>query len=108
MQSWLRTVWPFGWTGVAVVSMTVSSFLLATHEMGAWPWIDRRPMDERYHLKHVSRTDLSPILSAPGRLDSSRMTTVRCELENIAGPRLGLRPFSRLFPRGRTSSKAKC
>jgi len=33
----------------------------------------------------VGRSDLVPVLSAPGRLDSSRKTVVRCELENIAG-----------------------
>ena len=47
MMSWLRRIWPFGWTGVAVVVVGLSSFLVATHELGAWPWIDRRPLRER-------------------------------------------------------------
>ena len=71
MMSWLRSVWPFGWTGVAVVVVALSSFLVATHELGAWPWIDRRPLRERYSFSHVRRIDLEPVLSAPGCLESS-------------------------------------
>ena len=85
MKSWLRTIWPFGWTGIAVVFVAAASFLVATHELGAWPWIDRRPLRERYYFKYVSRIDLNPVLNAPGRLESSKMTIVRCELENTAG-----------------------
>ena len=85
MKSWLRRVWPFGWTGVSVVLVALSSFLVATHELGAWPWIDRRPLRERYYFRYVSRTDLNPVLNAPGRLESSKRTIVRCELENLAG-----------------------
>jgi len=85
MKSWLRSVWPFGWTGVGVVLIALSSFLVATHELGAWPWIDRRPLRDRYYFKFVSRTDLNPVLNAPGRLESSKRTIVRCELENLAG-----------------------
>ncbi len=85
MKSWLRSVWPFGWTGVGVVVVALFSFLVATHELGAWPWIDRRPIRERYHFKYVSRTDLNPVLNAPGRVESSKRTMVRCELENLAG-----------------------
>jgi HlyD family secretion protein len=85
MKSWLRVIWPFGWSGLGVVVVSLSSFLVATHELGAWPWIDRRPLRERYDFLHVSRTDLNPVLSAPGRLESSRRTVVRCELENLAG-----------------------
>jgi HlyD family secretion protein len=36
-------------------------------------------------LTQVRRADLHPILQAPGRLDSSQRTVVRCELENVAG-----------------------
>ena len=85
MKSWLRILWPFGWTGVAVVLVALSSFLVATHELGAWPWIDRRPLRERYFFKYVSRIDLNPVLNAPGRLESSKMTVVKCELENTTG-----------------------
>jgi HlyD family secretion protein len=89
MKSWLRVVWPFGWTGVGVVVIALSSFLVATHELGAWPWNDRRPLRERYYFRFVSRTDLNPVLNAPGRLESSKRTMVRCELENLAGSREG-------------------
>jgi HlyD family secretion protein len=89
MKSWLRIVWPFGWTGVGVVVIALSSFLVATHELGAWPWIDRRPLRDRYYFKFVSRTDLKPVLNAPGRLESSKRTIIRCELENLAGTRGG-------------------
>ena len=37
MKSWLSRIWPFGWTGVSVVLVALSSFLVATHELGAWP-----------------------------------------------------------------------
>ena len=33
----------------------------------------------------VTRTDLAPILNAPGRLESAKRTVIRCQLENIAG-----------------------
>ena len=89
MKSWLIRVWPFGWTGVSVVLVALSSFLVATHELGAWPWIDRRPLRERYYFRYVSRADLSPVLNAPGRLESSKRTIIRCELENLAGERGG-------------------
>ena len=46
MMSWLRRIWPFGWTGIAAAVVGVVSFLAATHELGAWPWIDRRPLRE--------------------------------------------------------------
>lgn len=100
MRSWLKTVWPFGWTGLAVVVVAVSSFLVATHELGAWPWIDRRPLRERYLFRSVHRVDLSPVLNAPGRLESSRMTVVQCELENIAGASAGASMILTLVPEG--------
>jgi HlyD family secretion protein len=84
-MSWLKRVWPFGWTGIAVVVVGASSFLMATHELGAWPWIDRRPLRERFAFKTVERTDLNPVLNAPGRLESSRKTIVVCEVRNVAG-----------------------
>ena len=52
--------------------VALSSFLVATHELGAWPWIDRRPLRERYIFRYVSRIDLNPVLNAPGRLESSQ------------------------------------
>ena len=48
-----------------------------------------RPLRERYYFRYVSRTDLNPVLNAPGRLESSKRTIIRCELENLAGERGG-------------------
>jgi HlyD family secretion protein len=74
--------------------------LLATHELGAWPWIDRRPLRERYEFKYVGRIDLNPVLNAPGRLESSKRTIIRCELENIAGARGASSTLLTLLPEG--------
>jgi HlyD family secretion protein len=84
-MSWLKRVW----TGISIGLVALLSFLVATHELGAWPWIDRRPLRDRYLFRHVSFTDLHPTLNAAGRLDSTKNTLVRCELENIAGGRGG-------------------
>jgi HlyD family secretion protein len=105
MKSWLRILWPFGWTGVAALVVAVSSFLLATHELGAWPWIDRRPLRERYVFKSVTRTSLNPVLNAPGRLESSNQTTVRCEVTNIAGARGTSTTILTLLPEGTAVKK---
>jgi HlyD family secretion protein len=100
MKSWLRIIWPFGWTGIAVMVVALSSFLLATHELGAWPWTDRRPLRDRYTFRYVHRIDLNPVLNAPGRLESSRLTIVQCELENIAGASTGASMILTLVPEG--------
>jgi HlyD family secretion protein len=84
-MSWLRRAW----TGISIALVALSSFLVATHELGAWPWIDRRPLHDRYMFSHVSRTDLYPMLNASGRLESAKKTVVRCELENLAGAAAG-------------------
>jgi HlyD family secretion protein len=34
---------------------------------------------------HVSRVDLAPTINAAGRLDSTKRTVIRCELENMTG-----------------------
>jgi HlyD family secretion protein len=89
-MSWLKRAWPWGRNVIVVGSVALAAFLTATHEMGAWPWNDRRPLRERFLFTHVSRTNLNPILNAPGRLESSKKTLVRCELENlVAGARGG-------------------
>jgi HlyD family secretion protein len=89
-MSWLKRAWPWGRNAIVVGSVALAAFLTATHEMGAWPWNDRRPLRERFLFTHVSRTNLNPILNAPGRLESSKKTLVRCELENlVAGARGG-------------------
>jgi HlyD family secretion protein len=100
MKSWLRTLWPFGWTGIAVVVVALSSFLLATHELGAWPWNDRRPLRDRYTFRYVHRIDLNPVLNAPGRLESSKRTLIRCDLENIAGARGASSTLLTVLPEG--------
>jgi HlyD family secretion protein len=65
--------------------VVLSSLTYASYALEAWPFNDRRPLVERYRFVKVSRSDLVPILSAPGLLDSSRKTVVKCELENMAG-----------------------
>jgi len=89
-MSWLQRAWRWGRNAIVVGTIALAAFLTATHEMGAWPWNDRRPLRERFLFMHVSRTNLNPILNAPGRLESSKRTLVRCELENlVAGARGG-------------------
>jgi HlyD family secretion protein len=85
MLSWLKSIWPFRWTGLGIALVAASTFLVVTHELGAWPWIDRRPLRERFFFRHVTFTDLRPTLNASGRLDSTKNTIIRCELENMAG-----------------------
>jgi HlyD family secretion protein len=84
-MSWLKRAWPWLRTATAVGSVAIAAFLTATHEMHAWPWNDRRPLRERFLFMNVSRTNLNPILNAPGRLESSKKTLIHCELENLAG-----------------------
>jgi len=84
-MSWLRRGQPFPWTWVFVGFVALSLFELASYETGTWPWGDRRPLRERYQFRHVSRADLIPFVNAPGRLESSRRTVIRCQLENITG-----------------------
>jgi HlyD family secretion protein len=101
-MSWLRRAWRWGRNAIVVGSIALAAFLTATHEMGAWPWNDRRPLRERFLFTHVSRTDLNPILNAPGRLESSKKTLIRCELENlVAGARgSGSSTILTLLPEG--------
>jgi HlyD family secretion protein len=101
-MSWLRRAWRWGRNAIVVGSIALAAFLTATHEMGAWPWNDRRPLRERFLFTHVSRTDLNPVLNAPGRLESSKKTLIRCELENlVAGARgSGSSTILTLLPEG--------
>jgi HlyD family secretion protein len=46
-------------------------------------------MRERYRVREVFRTDLAPVMNAPGRLEASKRTVIRCLLENIAGVSTG-------------------
>jgi HlyD family secretion protein len=90
-MSWLEhRAWRWGRNVFIIGSVALAAFLTATHELGAWPWNDRRPLRERFLFMNVSRTDLSPILNAPGRVESSKKTLIRCELQNlVAGARGG-------------------
>jgi HlyD family secretion protein len=85
-----RNDWPLGWTSAIIGCIAVSSYLSATYAMDTWPWPDRRPLRERYVFHSVGRWDLAPILQAAGRMESSRRTTIRCQLENMTGSRAGM------------------
>jgi HlyD family secretion protein len=88
-MSSLRHRLPYGWIGAGIAVLALSSFFFSSYAHGTLPWLDRRPMRERYRVREVSRTDLAPVLNAPGRLESAKRTFVRCQLENIAGATSG-------------------
>jgi HlyD family secretion protein len=71
--------------GIIGACMAISCFLIGSYAQSNLAWLDRRPLRDRYHVQEVVRTDLAPILNAPGRLESSKRTVIRCQLENIAG-----------------------
>src|SRR5262249_10297480 len=73
------------WFGLAGTFAAASSFLAGSYANNQLPWLDQRPIRERYRVSEVVRTDLAPILNAPGRLESAKRTVIRCQLENIAG-----------------------
>ena len=68
--------------------------------------IDDRLRD-RYQVREVFRTDLPPILNAPGRLESAKRTIVRCQLENIAGSQVVGRPLFWVIARGKNSQEGR-
>jgi HlyD family secretion protein len=74
----------FNLTAVFLALIVLSSFLIASYELETWPFGDQRTVRERYDIRRVSRTVLEPTLRAPGRLESSRRTVIRCELERMA------------------------
>ncbi len=82
---WASRLWPLGLNGSCALVVVLSSLTYASYALETWPFNDQRPIRDRYHFVRVGRSDLVPVLSAPGRLDSSRKTVVRCELENITG-----------------------
>jgi HlyD family secretion protein len=84
-MSWLSRNRSFAWVGGLGAVVALSSFVIGSYAQGNLSWFDRRPLRERYHVREVFRTDLAPILNAPGRLESSKRTVVRCQLENISG-----------------------
>lgn len=75
----------FSLTGVIVALLALSSLLLASYQMETWPFGDRRPLRERYQYYRVQRMELDPFFSAPGRVESTHRTIVKCELENMSG-----------------------
>jgi HlyD family secretion protein len=85
-MSWLRGKHSYRWATAIVAFIALSAILAVSY---ADSWLDRRPLRERYDFSSVMRTDLDPILNAPGRLESSKRTVVRCQLENITGSRAG-------------------
>ena len=99
-MSWLQRAWRLGRNAIVVGSIVLTAFLTATHQMGTWPWNDRRPLRERFLFTHVSRTDLAPVLNAPGLLESSKSTLIVCELENIAGVSGGGSTMLTVLPEG--------
>ena len=84
-MSWLRPIRSFAWVGGLGAFFAISSFVIGSYAQGNLSWFDRRPLRDRYQVREVFRTDLLPILNAPGRLESAKRTIVRCELENVAG-----------------------
>ncbi len=84
-MSWLTRRLFNRWMGAIVALLALSSFLIVSYAEGNIPWLDRRPMRERYRVYKAFRTDLAPVLNAPGNLESAKRTMIRCELENIAG-----------------------
>lgn len=86
---WASRLWPLGLNGSCALVVVLSSLGYASYALEAWPFNDRRPLYERYRFVSVSRSDLVPVLSAPGLLDSSRKMVVKCELENMAGSGAG-------------------
>lgn len=73
----------FNLTAVIAAMVLLSSFLIASYELETWPFGDHRTIRDRFEFRRVSRTVLEPSLRAPGRVESSRRTIVRCELENM-------------------------
>ena len=84
-MSWRRRKRAFAWVGIIGACVALSSFLIGSYAQSNLSWLDRRPLRDRYQVREVIRTDLAPILNAPGRLESAKRTMIRCQLENIAG-----------------------
>src|SRR5262249_264360 len=74
----------FNLTAVLLALIVLSSFLIASYELESWPFGYHRTVRELYAIRPVSRTVLEPMVRAPGRLESSRRTVIRCELERMA------------------------
>jgi HlyD family secretion protein len=84
-MSWLRDAKSLVLPYTIGVLVTLAACAAVTYWLDTWPWADQRPLRERYLFERVSRADLAPVLQAPGGLESSKRTIVKCQLENIAG-----------------------
>jgi HlyD family secretion protein len=105
---WRNRELPFVGTWSIAIVTVVGIFLVASHEAHTWPFQDRRPLRERYAFSPVVRIDLNPIVNAPGRLESSKRTLIRCELENTSGTRAvgtGSSTMLSLLPEGTAVKK---
>ncbi len=98
----------FSLTGVIMALLALSSLLLASYEMNAWPFGDHRPLRERYPTYRRISSNWIPS-SAPRAGQSARRTIVKCELENMAGNSGGTTQGSStilwLIPEGSTAKK---
>jgi HlyD family secretion protein len=66
------------------MAVTLALVAISALSLFAWArWTARRPAAERYQLAGVHRADLLPILTASGRVESSKRTVIECELERI-------------------------
>jgi HlyD family secretion protein len=72
-------------TSVCIAVVALSSLLIASYELETWPWKENLPLRAQYEFRTVRRTTISPIMSAPGRVESAKRTVVQCQLENLAG-----------------------
>jgi HlyD family secretion protein len=97
-----RRLKAFGWTGVLTVVVALFIFVTLSYQLGAWSWFDRRPLEERYRLTPVIRTDLYPVLNAPGQLESAQKTMIRCQVEALTGggPQGGSSTLLTVVPEG--------
>jgi HlyD family secretion protein len=84
-MSWLRDAKSLVLPYAIGLLVTFAGCAAVTYWLDTWPWADQRTLRERYLLERVSRADLAPILQAPGGLESSKRTIVKCQLENITG-----------------------
>jgi HlyD family secretion protein len=82
---WPGRILRSAWAWLAIACVAISSLAVASYQSQTWPWGDRRPLWQRCRYTPVSRADLRPVLNAAGRLESSKRTIIRCQIENITG-----------------------
>ncbi len=74
---------------LVVVMAALGSGLSACYVTGAGPFAERRTARDLYRFVRVERTALEPSLKAPGRVESSKRTIIKCELENLSSGAVG-------------------